>query len=635
MHLIIGTAGHIDHGKTSLVKALTGQDTDRLKEEKERGISIELGFAHLDLPDGTRAGVVDVPGHERFVRTMLAGAHGIDVVLFTVAADDGVMPQTEEHLDIIHLLDVTRAVFVITKTDLVPRARVGEVEDEIRILIEGTALEGSPIVPFSFVTDDGLDQVRAELTRALRLDSAHRADGYFRLPVDRVFVLQGHGVIVTGTSLSGEIRVGDRVRCLPGDQMFRIRSLQVHNDSVDVVSRGQRVAMNLAGAEKSTVERGQVICDERITMTSDRFDATLEIRRTANVRVKHHQRVRVHLGTTERLGTVILLDGVESVGPGESVFCQITTHDALLCLRGDHFVIRNETAERTLGGGRVLHPWAPRHRRREAGLADRMKVLSGNDEAALADLFLNESDQFAQPLPPLAQFLNCREEAAGALLTRLETGRALNLEGEVVYTTASKWMRVERAIVEELGRWHAAHPLSPGIEMEAAREGLPERVPARQFRAVADALAVQGIIARDGSTLRLPGHRIRLQADEQGLRDRIRELLAVTPLSPPDVKQIERDTGATREKLGDVLRVMERERTIVRVAPDLYFLGDCIDRLKADLSRHLSERSDITPATFRDLFGTTRKYAIPLLEYLDREGVTVRVGDARRLKRAS
>src|SRR5262245_14931391 len=397
MPFIIGTAGHIDHGKTSLVKALTGQDTDRLKEEKERGISIELGFAHLDLPDGTRAGVVDVPGHERFVRTMLAGAHGIDVVLFTVAADDGVMPQTEEHLDIIHLLGVTRAVFVITKTDLVPRARLAEVEDEIRILIEGTALEGSPIVPFSFVTGDGLDQVRAELTRALRLDAARRADSYFRLPVDRVFVLQGHGVIVTGTSLSGEIRVGDRVRCLPGDQMFRIRSLQVHNDSVDVASPGQRVAMNLAGAEKSTVERGQVICDERITMTSDRFDATLEIRRTANVRVKNHQRVRVHLGTTERLGTMILLDGVESVGPGESAICQITTHDALLCLRGDHFVIRNETAERTLGGGRVLHPWAPRHRRREAGLADRMKMLSGNDEAPLADLFLNESDQFAQP----------------------------------------------------------------------------------------------------------------------------------------------------------------------------------------------------------------------------------------------
>jgi selenocysteine-specific elongation factor len=430
MHRIIGTAGHIDHGKTSLVKALTGQDTDRLKEEKERGISIELGFARLDLPDGTRAGVVDVPGHERFVRTMLAGAHGIDVVLFTVAADDGVMPQTEEHLDIVRLLGVTRAVFVITKIDLVPRSRVVEVEDEIRILVSGTALEGSPVVPFSFVTGAGLEELRVELMRVLRLDGPRRADGYFRLPVDRVFVLQGHGVIVTGTALSGEIRAGDHVRCLPGEQVFRVRSLQVHNEPVDVATRGQRIAINLVGVERYSIERGQVIGDERITLMSDRFDATLEVRRTGKVRVRNHQRVRVHLGTTERLATVILLGGDESIGPGESAFCQIVLHEPVPALRGDHFVIRNETAERTLGGGRVLHPWAHRHKRKEAGLAQRLNLLVGQDDRALIEAFLDESDHWAVALPPIAQFLNQREEAVAAVLAGFGGVRVLSLEGE-------------------------------------------------------------------------------------------------------------------------------------------------------------------------------------------------------------
>jgi selenocysteine-specific elongation factor len=259
MPYIIGTAGHIDHGKTSLVKALTGRDTDRLKEEKERGISIDLGFAHLDLPDGSRAGVVDVPGHERFIRNMLAGAHGIDLVLFTVAADDGVMPQTEEHLDIVHLLGVRRAIFVITKADLASETRLREVAEEIQILTEGTALEGAPIVPFSFVTGQGLNELRAEIARTFENYRKEPPPGYFRLPVDRVFVLQGHGLIVTGTALSGEIRTGDRVRSLPGEQTFRVRSLQVHDQPVATATWGQRVAMNLSGHEKASIERGDVI----------------------------------------------------------------------------------------------------------------------------------------------------------------------------------------------------------------------------------------------------------------------------------------------------------------------------------------------------------------------------------------
>ncbi|HEX2386020.1 MAG TPA: selenocysteine-specific translation elongation factor, partial [Candidatus Binatia bacterium] len=375
MPYIIGTAGHIDHGKTSLIKALTGEDTDRLKEEKERGISIDLGFAHLDLPDGTQAGIVDVPGHERFIRNMLAGAHGIDLVLFTVAADDGVMPQTEEHLDIVHLLGVRQAIFIITKADLVSPARIGDVEEEIKILTLGTALENSAMLPFSAVTGQGLAEIRDEIIARLREVGRAAPKGYFRLPVDRAFILQGHGVVVTGTAQSGTIKPGDHVRALPGEQNFRVRSLQVHNHAVDAAGWGQRVALNLAGLEKAAIERGHVVCDEKLTMTTDRFDARLEIRPAAAKGVKSHQRVRIHLGTAERLGKLIVLGAKETVAPKESAFCQITLSEPLLALRGDRFIVRDETARRTLGGGVVVHPWAPRHKRGEADLEKRLEGL--------------------------------------------------------------------------------------------------------------------------------------------------------------------------------------------------------------------------------------------------------------------
>ncbi len=336
MPYIIGTAGHIDHGKTSLIKALTGTDTDRLKEEKERGISIDLGFAHLDLPDGTSAGVVDVPGHERFIKNMLAGAHGIDLVLFTVAADDGVMPQTEEHLDIVHLLGIKMAIFVITKADLAP-ARIADVEEEIDILTFGTLLENSPKIAVSSVTGQGLDELKHLISTTLKSANHAAPSGYFRLPVDRAFVLQGHGVVVTGTSLAGEIKVGEQVRCLPGDNLFRVRSLQVHGQSVERAGWGQRVAMNLTGPERASIERGQVICHEKLALTSERFDAFLEVRPAAAKGIKNHQRLRIHMGAAERLGKIVLLGDKAKAEPKESVYCQITLEEPLLVLRGDRF----------------------------------------------------------------------------------------------------------------------------------------------------------------------------------------------------------------------------------------------------------------------------------------------------------
>jgi selenocysteine-specific elongation factor len=626
MPYIIGTAGHIDHGKTSLIKALTGEDTDRLKEEKERGISIDLGFAHLDLPDGNRAGIVDVPGHERFIRNMLAGAHGIDLALFTVAADDGIMPQTEEHLDILHLLGIQQAIFVITKADLATEARIREVEEDIRILTAGTSLENSPIVPFSFVTGGGLEQLRERIAQVLLNSSKTQSPGYFRLPVDRVFALQGHGLIVTGTALRGEVRIGDRVRCLPGNEILRVRSIQVHDQPVEMGQWGQRIALNLSGSEGSAIARGHVICHENITLTSDRFDAFLEVRPGAKTGIKNHQRVRVHLGTAERFAKLVLLGSEEKVGPKQSAYCQLSVSDPLLVMRGDRFIIRDETSTRTLGGGIVIHPWARKHKRGEPGLAERLRLLHRGELSDVVAAFVEESTDFALSSSPIEQFLSL-ERPAG-----LETLRVISFEGENLYTTEQKWQQVREELLQRLQKYHAAHPLAPGMDMEEARDKLPYDIAPRVFRAFLEQLEAGKDVVRDGNFLRLPRHEVRLKGDEQTLVQKIKAALAKSPVAPPDLKQIETQIGVGGAKVREVLRVMERERSIVRVAPDMYFLADSIEKIKRSLREHLSKQKEITPAGFRDLLGTSRKYTIPLLEYLDRDGTTVRIGDARRLK---
>ena len=632
MPYIIGTAGHIDHGKTSLIKALTGIDTDRLKEEKERGISIDLGFAHLELADGTQAGIVDVPGHERFIRNMLAGAHGIDLVLFAVAADDGVMPQTEEHLDIVHLLGVKLAIFLITKADLVSSSRLAEVEEEIKILTLGTALEEAPTIPFSAVTGQGLEALRQQISRMLHACEKPAPGGYFRLPVDRAFVLQGHGVVVTGTALSGEIKVGDRVRCLPGGQTFRVRSLQVHNRPVEVAGWGQRIALNLTGQETAAIERGQVICHEKLTLTSDRFDALLEVRPAAGKGIKNHQRVRIHLGTAERMAKLILLGAKDKVEAKETTYCQITPTQPMLLMRGDHFIVRDETAQRTLGGGIVIHPWAKKHKRSETDLQKRLEGLHTVDVPALTERFINESEDFALPYDPIQQFLNLREEEVKRALKQMTTLRAVSSEGEKLYTTETKWERLKENMQRALHAFHQDHPLAPGMDMEELRVKLPYSTSPRPFRALVDLLTEERALARDGNLLSLPGHQVRPGEDVRRLMERIRRLLEANGLAPPDLRQIEKELGVERAKLAEVVRVMERDHAIVRVAADLYFLRDRVDKVKGLLYKYFAENSEITAATFRDLLGSSRKYTIALLEYFDREGVTVRIGDARRLK---
>jgi selenocysteine-specific elongation factor len=634
IHAIVGTAGHIDHGKTALIRALTGQETDRLKEEQERGISIELGFAYFTLPDGTRAGIVDVPGHERFIRNMLAGAHGIDLVLFTVAADDGVMPQSEEHLDILHLLGVSRGIFVITKTDLADEKRLKEVREEIELLAEGTALEDSAIIMVSSLTGAGLDDLRAEMIRQLDGFQARRATGLFRLPLDRVFVIKGHGMVVTGTAMGASVRVGQKLRLLPADEEVRVRSIQVHGESVETAGLCQRVALNLTGAEKLELKRGDVLADERLHLVTTRLDARLEIRPAAKRALKNNLRVRVFIGTSETLARVIVLEEAGEIAPKKSALSQIVLREPVVALAGDRFVIRDETNVRTLGGGAVLNPMGRRMRKPLERYLQHLNALGGKFGAAMIEAMLNLQDSLALTPVRIAQLFNMPVSEVDAALGDSRFLK-LSLGDEEGFATAAKWNEVKGVAIEHLAAHHRAEPLSPGIDMESLRTRLPYEVSTRAFRALVDRLTRETDMVREESTLRLKSHRVQLGGKIGAIANRIDELLNQAGYHPPDLKQLAEALklpATDLPQLRAVLLAMEREGRVIKIASDLYFGKTPFESAKSRLIERLAADGEITAAIYRDLLNASRKYAIALLDHFDHSGVTTRIGDVRRLR---
>jgi selenocysteine-specific elongation factor len=633
-HAIIGTAGHIDHGKTALIKALTGQDTDRLKEEKERGISIDLGFAYFTLPDGTRAGIVDVPGHERFIRNMLAGAHGIDLMLLVVAADDGVMPQTEEHFDALHLLGVQRGIFVVTKADLADRGRIAEVSDEIRLLAEGTPLEKSPILAVSSVTGAGIEELRSEITRQLDGFQARRATGLFRLPVDRTFVMKGHGTVVTGTALGAEVRNGQKLRVLPGGGEVRVRALQVHGQPVEQAGLCQRVALNLAGAERISLQRGSWLADERLDFDTTRFDVRLEIRGRAEF--ANHTRIRLFIGTAEAMGRAIVLDPAGEIRHGSSGLAQLVMREPVVALAGDRFVIRDETNRRTLGGGVVLNPLGRRNRKPVELYRERLARLAHATGADAVEALLNLLDAFAISAARIAISLNQPlKEIAGALadprFVKLSLG---DVEG---YTTAEKWEQLKRSLTGALTAHHQASPLAPGLEMEALRARLPFEVAPRAFKAIVDRITRETDVVREDNTIRLRSHQVRLAGDDNAMAERICGELAQAGFHPPDVDQLARALnlppgGEARVKT--LLSALEMQGRVVKISSDLYFDRSHLETARTRLLEYLANHNEINAATYRDLLSASRKFSISLLDYFDHTGVTTRVGDARRLRKS-
>jgi selenocysteine-specific elongation factor len=633
MHAIVGTAGHIDHGKTALVKALTGRDTDRLKEEKERGISIDLGFADLDLGEGRKAGVVDVPGHERFIRNMLAGAHGIDLALFVVAADDGVMPQTEEHLDILHLLGVPRGIVVVTKSDLADEKRLAEVREEIEILTVDTVLEGAPVHQVSALTGAGIDALRAEIRTALAGVVARQANRPFRLPVDRAFVMKGHGVVVTGTAVAGSIAVGDAVRILPGGEEARVRMVQVHGADVARGERGQRVALNLGGVERTDVVRGHVVVHSAITSTTDRFDAMVEIRPLAKKPLPTRRRVRLHIGTAEVMAKLVLLGGKTVIAPRERAFAQLVCDETTVAFRGQRFILRSESAQRTLGGGVVVHPFAPRHRASDETVPEMLERVQSDDLETSALALLEMSREFAVPPSWLAQAADVTESAARAIAKHPEI-EALPGGGHVeALTTKAKWVRWREALLAALAEHHRSHPLLPGMEMELLRTQLPYEVPPKLFREIVDRLVREKAAVRDESTVRLPTHAVRLGSVERAATADLERLLAHGGFTPPDLKPLAEAAKLAPKRAAELLRALERDGRAVKVGQDLYYHAEAVAKIRDMVAERIRTRGPLGAAEFRDMIGATRKWAIALLEYFDRSGFTIRVGDERKLRK--
>jgi selenocysteine-specific elongation factor len=634
IHAIVGTAGHIDHGKTALIRALTGQETDRLKQEQERGISIELGFAYFTLPDGNRAGIIDVPGHERFIRTMLAGAHGIDLVLFTVAADDGVMPQSEEHLDILHLLGVGRGIFAITKADLADEKRLNEVREEIELLADGTALQGSPIIPVSSLSGVGLDQLRAEMTRQLDGFQARRATGLFRLPLDRVFVIKGHGTVVTGTAMGASVRVGQKLRVLPTDEEVRVRSIQVHGESVENAGLCQRVALNLTGPEKLELKRGDLLADERLRLVTTRVDARLEIRPAAKRALKNSQRVRFYIGTAEAPARVIILDEAGEIAPKKSGLVQLVLQAPITALAGDRFVIRDETNVRTLGGGIVLNPQGRRFRKPLNRYVQQLNAAGAAFGASAVEAMLNLQDSLALTPLRVAQLFDAPLREVEAVLQDARFLK-LSLGDEEGFVTAAKWNELKRVAIDTVAAHHIVEPLSPGIDLESLRPRLPYDISARALRAVVDRLMRETDIVREENTLRLKSHQVQLGGRSGVLAARIEDLLSRAGYHPPDLKQLAESLNLPATELANlrtVLSAMEREGRLIKVASDLYFSRAPFESAKSQLIERLRADGEISAATYRDLLNASRKYAIALLDHFDHSGVTTRVGDVRRLR---
>jgi selenocysteine-specific elongation factor len=641
--VVVGTAGHIDHGKTSLVKALTGIDTDRLAEEKRRGITIELGFAHLALPDGTVAGVVDVPGHERFVRAMAAGAGGIDLVVLVVAADEGVMPQTREHLDICRLLGVPRGLVAVTKCDLLPELGpdwLPLLEQEIGAAVRGTFLEGAAIVPCSARTGEGLPRVVEALGALARQVPERPADGPLFLPVDRAFTLKGFGTVVTGTLLSGAVAEGDAVALVPapsGAAPLRARSVQVHGRPAPRALAGQRTAVNLPGIEAGAVARGQVLTHPGAVPATATIDAEVTLLAAAPQPLRHRAKLLLHVGTAQVPATVALLEG-ESLAPGATALAQIRLGERVAALPGQRFILRGfralEGRGKTVGGGRVL-AIVPRRRRRgrPADLAQ-LRLLAGADDDARLHAVLEMAGPPGLAAEALAGRTALAPRAVAAALERLGArGRVLLFDrerrafvaGEVAEELAGRLLRAVEA-------FHAAHPLSAGMGREALRGKLPPVTDPRLFQRILSQLVERGALVLEGELVRRAGHAAAASGSGGALKDEVARTIQRGGLTPPWIAELPGLVKASAADVGAVLKLLLAEGKVVRVSAELYFDAGAVAGLRQRLVGVLRERGSITTQEFKDLVGATRKHVIPLAEYFDREKVTLRVGEKRTLR---
>jgi selenocysteine-specific elongation factor len=638
--LILGTAGHIDHGKTSLVKALTGIDCDRLPEEKARGITIDIGFAHLTLGDlgEFRLGIVDVPGHERFIKNMLAGATGIDLCVLVIAADDSIMPQTREHLEILELLGLKHGVIALTKVDLVDETTREVVELEIRELVRGTFLEQAPIIRTSAHTGEGIEALKTALAEACRHVAERTGHDWFRLAIDRAFVVQGHGTVVTGSVTSGNLKVGDEVEWQPRGERVRVRSLQNHDQPVEEVHRGMRAAINLAGVKHEDVIRGQELATPGYLVPSRVLTVRLQCLSDLKGAIKHRAPVRFHIGTAEIMATVSLLD-CDKVEPGKWALAQVFLEEPATAGWGQPFVIRGPSAMQTLGGGQVLQPVAKKLRRRHLEMLERIERLwTGNaEERALLVAWFGGFQGFTPA--DIVRGAAVRPEEAEPLIARLTR------EGKLVHVAlgqsrsrllhAEMIQELDGRICQALAQLHEQFPLMAAHDRQKVQSHLDYIGDETLVHAAVDRLIQQKRLTGDLRRIALADHKPKLSTAQRKLKDKMIAAYQEARFQPPEPSSFAPQAGGNAAALKDLLDVSVAEGYLVHIVDELYLHAD----VAAEMRRKVTERlqsgdTGLTVAEIRDLLGTTRKYAVPLCEYLDKSGLTRRDGDLRFLAKS-
>jgi len=628
--VIIGTAGHIDHGKTTLVKALTGIETDRLKEEKQRGISIELGFAPFNLPGGQRAAIVDVPGHERFIRHMLAGAFGIDMVLFTIAADEGVMPQTREHMDIIELLGVDQGIIVITKKDMVDEEWLMMMEEEIKEYANKSILKGCPIVAVSAVSGAGIPELLKTIEQVAAKVVEKPVFGHARLPIDRVFSISGFGTVVTGTLWSGQINVGDSLELMPIQRTVKIRTLQVHNEKVPTAYAGQRVAVNLQGIELSDIKRGYLLASSGYLEPSYRVNTRLRLLSSSSRTLKNWNRIRFHLGTDETLGRVVLLDRDELL-PGEEAYAQVVMEKPVVAYKGDPFVIRYYSPVNTIGGGSIIDPNAPRQKRFKE---DVLNDLAVKEEGSLYDIVLHELE-ISGPEPLTVQELARRTGSTDSSIQEeiqqlMDDEKIIDTSGKGSYYFSSQGVQqIAATMTATIQEYLQKYPLRQGYPKEDMRSRLFNRLNPKVFTGLLKYFEENGLLQSQNNLITLPDYKPRPGEKETHIMEEIMKKFRENEFAPPAWEEIEVLKKLTESERNEFIAYLIDAGELIKISENMYFSATAMARGKELLTDYFAREKELSLATARDLFDTSRKYALPLIEYYDRIRFTRRVGDMR------
>jgi len=632
--IVLGTAGHIDHGKTTLIKKLTGVDCDRLKEEKERGITIELGFTSLSLPDGQRVGIVDVPGHEKFIKNMVAGVGGIDGVIMVIAADEGVMPQTREHLDICKLLSVKHGLIALTKSDLVDEEWIELVSEDLKKTVTGTFLESAPIIPVSSTTGEGMDALLKAVEKMAAEIPERPSSGTARIPIDRVFSMKGFGTVITGTLFAGKLNVGDEVEIIPENIRAKIRGAQVHGEPVETVTAGQRTALNLQGIEKALVNRGDLISLPSTVIATQRIDVWLHHLSSSPRPLKNRAVVRFHSGTSEIFGRATVLDRDE-LKPGESAFVQLFLEKKTALFPGDCYVIRSYSPVHTIGGGEIIDSLPVKHKRFSKENINKLEILKQRDLKKTILLFCRQAGFKGLGYGHIQ--VRCGSDTKKL---SVETEKMFSLGELILYNKNPRQIilpsilnDLEISIINVLKNHHKENPLKMGLLKEEIRTGLPGETDPKLYSFTLEKLLKNKEIVLTDEFLAITGHSPKLKSDQKDLKNRLISLYKKGRITPPTKKELVKKLKVSEKEILSILNIMVREEIIVKLNEEIYYEKGALNELVKKAVGLMTEKDELTIKSFKALTALSRKFMIPFFEYLDKTKVTFRKDDKRVLRK--